>query len=252
MNGWLTLDTIPDRVKLCISLPDAEAWQAQFLGAFLELSKSENWEEFGALTVNEMADEWRAIFFGFVENQEVCMPVGSILAFAGQSAPDGFLLCHGQTVLRADYPALFAIIGTIYGASVGGTEFNIPDLRLMVPVGVDEDGPGGFDIGDTGGELAHTLTVAETPIHNHIQNPHNHVQSAHNHSLGRGSTRGTVLVDSTSRYVTSDLATDFGPDVTVDKVAINLVETAVNQTSGGDSSHNNLQPYLAVNYIIKF
>lgn len=67
MQGWLTLDTIPDRVNVCISLPDAEPWQAQFLGAILELSKAENWEEFGALTALEMSDEWRAVLFDFVE-----------------------------------------------------------------------------------------------------------------------------------------------------------------------------------------
>lgn len=252
MQGWLTLDTIPDRVKLCISLPDSESWQAQFLGAFLELSKSENWEEFGALTVDEMADEWRAIFFEFVENQEVCMPIGAIIAFSGQSAPGGFLLCHGQTVLRADYPALFAIVGTIYGASVGGTEFNIPDLRHMVPVGVDEDGPSGFDLGDIGGEIDHTLIVSETPTHTHTQNSHNHTQDSHGHPF---QTRvRTATVSGASGLVEEGLnAVALGPNGAVGGfVATNQGAIATNQNSGGGESHNNMPPYLAVNYIIKY
>lgn len=55
-------------------------------------------------------------------------PTGSVIAFAGSSAPGGWLLCNGASLLRTDYPALFSIIGTTYG-SADSTHFNIPDLR---------------------------------------------------------------------------------------------------------------------------
>jgi len=57
------------------------------------------------------------------------VPPGVVLPFAGTSAPAGFLLCGGQAVSRATYAALFAAIGTTFGAGDGSTTFNLPDLR---------------------------------------------------------------------------------------------------------------------------
>lgn len=61
-------------------------------------------------------------------------PAGGILAYGGTAAPTGYLLCNGASVLRADYPDLFTAIGTTYG-SVDGTHFNVPDLRMRIPIG---------------------------------------------------------------------------------------------------------------------
>lgn len=56
-------------------------------------------------------------------------PIGAILAFGGSSAPAGWLLCQGQAISRTTYAALFAVIGTAFGAGDGSTTFNVPDLR---------------------------------------------------------------------------------------------------------------------------
>lgn len=64
-------------------------------------------------------------------------PSGSVSAFAGQSAPSGYLLCNGQAVSRTAYAALFAAIGTTYGAGDGTTTFNVPDLRGEFVRGLD-------------------------------------------------------------------------------------------------------------------
>lgn len=76
---------------------------------------------------------------------------GVVLPYAGSSSPSGWLLCYGQSLLRSDYPELFANIGTTYG-SVDGTHFNLPDLRGRVPACKDDMG------GSAAGRLNVTLT----------------------------------------------------------------------------------------------
>jgi hypothetical protein len=66
--------------------------------------------------------------------RRLCRP-GMVAAYAGSSAPSGWLLCDGTAVSRTTYSALFAAIGTSYGAGDGSTTFNLPDLRGRVPVG---------------------------------------------------------------------------------------------------------------------
>ena len=66
------------------------------------------------------------------------VPVGSYICFSGKTVPDGYLLCNGAAVKRADYPALFAVIGTTYGAGDGSTTFNLPNLDGRVLQGVND------------------------------------------------------------------------------------------------------------------
>lgn len=104
---------------------------------------------------------------------------GTVLDFAGTTAPNGWLLCFGQSLLRADYPHLFAKIGTTYG-SADATHFNLPDCRGRVAAGKDNMGGaaanrlttagGGVDgstLGAAGGADTHTLTSAQIPAHSH-------------------------------------------------------------------------------------
>jgi microcystin-dependent protein len=66
------------------------------------------------------------------------LPVGSVSMFAGSSAPTGWLLCNGAAVSRTTFSALFAIIGTTYGAGNGSTTFNVPDMRGRAAIGVGQ------------------------------------------------------------------------------------------------------------------
>lgn len=94
-------------------------------------------------------------------------PVGSILATARSTAPDGWLLCDGSAVSRSTYAALFAAIGTTFGSGNGSTTFNLPDLRGRVIAGIDSS-QAEFDArGETGGAKTHTLTSAQMPSHSH-------------------------------------------------------------------------------------
>jgi microcystin-dependent protein len=79
------------------------------------------------------------------------VPSGSITAFAGSSAPSGWLLCDGSAVSRATYAALFAAIDTTFGAGDGSTTFNLPDARGKNPVGAGS------------GSLSDTITEALAP-----------------------------------------------------------------------------------------
>jgi microcystin-dependent protein len=87
-------------------------------------------------------------------------PVGTVLLYGGSVAPVGYLLCTGQSVLRATYPDLFAVIGTSFG-SVDGSHFTLPAPALKFPYGATP--------GTTGGEGTHLLTTAEMPSHQHTQ-----------------------------------------------------------------------------------
>jgi microcystin-dependent protein len=114
-------------------------------------------------------------------------PSGSVMAFAGSTAPSGWLLCDGTAYSQTLYPALFAMIGNTYATSGGQSApaaglFRVPILTGRVPTGRDASQTEFDALGETGGAKTHTLTTAEMPSHTHTQDAHNHSQNAHNHT----------------------------------------------------------------------
>ena len=91
------------------------------------------------------------------------VPTGTVLAFAGSSAPSGFLLCDGRAVSRTTYTSLFSVIGTTYGSGDGSTTFNLPDMRGRVAVGSDAN----WGCAAKRGETAHTQLLTEVAEHYH-------------------------------------------------------------------------------------
>jgi microcystin-dependent protein len=137
--------------------------------------------------------------------------------FAGSASPSGWLTCDGAAVNRTTYAALFAVIGTTYGAGNGTTTFNLPDMRGRAPIGVGTgSGLTARALADEVGAETHTLSVAEMPSHTHTQ----FSTGPKNNSFDSGT------------FVGNDLSGPTG-------------------STGGDAAHNNMQPSLAVNFIIK-
>jgi len=144
--------------------------------------------------------------------------IGEVVLYAGSTSPSSdWLLCDGSSLARADFPDLFAVLGTTYGA-VDSSHFNLPDLRGSVPVGAGT-GPGlsTRSLGDVGGEETHTLVSAEMP--------------SHTHSI---TVPGLPLP-----FVPGAVPADAPPAL-----------PSVSGSAGGDGAHNNMQPFLVLNYFI--
>jgi microcystin-dependent protein len=115
------------------------------------------------------------------------VPAGVVSAFAGSSAPSGYVMCDGSQLSRETFSSLFSVIGTTYGNGNGTTTFNVPNLKGRVPAGLDAFQTEFSSLGLTGGAKQHTLTTNEMPSHTHTQNSHSHTGSAdsggsHNHT----------------------------------------------------------------------
>lgn len=146
------------------------------------------------------------------------MPAGSVIPFLGQNAPAGFLLCNGDAVSRTTYARLFAILGTTFGDGDQSTTFNLPDMRERMVVGSST----GIAFGSKGGEKEHVLIQAEIPD----------IKPSLPTVAGSGSTIG--LNDTNCRSTGAPFSGVDG----------NLL--------GSGQAHNNMPPYIAMNYIIKY
>lgn len=196
------------------------------------------------------------------------MPSGSIQAFAGATPPSGWLLCDGSAVSRTTYATLFSVVGTTNGAGDGSTTFNLPDFRGKVIVGAG----GGYTLGATGGEATHTLSVSEVPSETvtgtatlsgttGAGSPHTHTVTdpGHTHTVAIGytgaGTAGAVSGASpTGSYNESTTSATTGISVASESAHTHTFSgtaTVSGSTNGGGGAHNNMQPYVVANVIIK-
>lgn len=154
------------------------------------------------------------------------LPAGMIVPYAGSTAPDGWLLCDGSAVSRTTYSTLYSMISTTYGSGDGSSTFNLPDLRGRVPIGVSPS----HLLASVGGAETHILAEEEMPSHNHTL---------------RARTTGQNNGNPTNRTLAQvNIYTD--ADANVD-----MRNTSITSTGGG-TAHNNMQPYITLNYIIKY
>ncbi len=165
-------------------------------------------------------------------------PVGSVLDYAGTAAPTGWLLCYGQAlnaVTSTQYQDLFDVIGNVFGGS-DNTDFVVPDLRGRVVAGQDDMGgssanrltnpastTGGINgdtFGTTGGVETHVLTVAQLAAHTHTTTLPANATAGATGNFFAGNNGGSLAAPSSS--------------------------------TGTDAAHNNVQPTMILNKIIKY
>lgn len=136
--------------------------------------------------------------------------IGMIIPFITQDPPTNVLPCDGSTYLKDDFPILYDVIDPAF--IVDATHFKVPDLRGLTVIGAG----GSFSVADTGGEETHTLDVTEIPSHDH-----------------------TIPLTATT------LAVEPGEVTVLTPVPFFTTTTGL---TGGSGAHNNMQPYLALNY----
>jgi microcystin-dependent protein len=173
---------------------------------------------------------------------------GGVIAYAGSSAPAGWLLCAGQAVSRTTFADLFAVTGTTYGVGDGSTTFNLPDLRGRVPAGKD----------DMNGSAANRITNAIAGFIGTVlgafggdQNMHQHTHTAtvtdpgHTHGPGNLLTMNGAGVPQNFGGGTRTLF-EFTAGTSSATTGI-----TVGNANAGTGTSQNVQPTLILNYIIK-
>jgi microcystin-dependent protein len=205
-------------------------------------------------------------------------PTGVIAQFAGATAPNGYLLCQGQTLSTTTYANLFATIGYTYGG--GGTSFKVPDLQSRIPVGKGPDTE--FDtLGETGGAKTVTLSSSQMAPHAHsgstggISANHTHGFSTSGDSATfniHGAGSASVIANASGSAAVSGGRSQYrsgGANISgaasYDAWVMSHSHSGTTGTVSSDHSHSfttndgpgtstpvpNLQPYIVVNYIIK-
>lgn len=174
-----------------------------------------------------------------------CAALGELrmVAFDPSSPPEGWLECNGAAVSRTTYAALFAVVGTAYGAGDGSTTFNLPNMKGRVSVGLDRSGSPDADfdaIGDSGGEKEVTLVASELPTHDH-----NCASGGnHQHNLpesGSGAVQDEFYYHASA--ITDTAETDYDAGTFHDHTVDDSGETR-------DNAHENRMKYLVVGAII--
>lgn len=196
-------------------------------------------------------------------------PAGIVIPFAGSTPPQGYLLCDGSAVSRDTYSALFAVIGTVYGAGDGSTTFNVPDLSGRVVLGVSQS----HALGSTGGSETVTLTENQLPAHSHVVPQHGHgndiaaAMPALSHTVtqavfkynspgsstalsGSDATLYTGTNTASASRKTNFSVSDHVPQDCTTSGSVTACPAMTSGSSGQSGVHSNMQPYMSLSYII--
>lgn len=187
------------------------------------------------------------------QNFAVACFSGEVRMYGSDVAPSGWLLCDGASYLRLEYPDLFAVIGVSFG-SADGSHFNVPNINGRVVVGKDSSDATFQNIGNSGGSKTHTLTTAEIPSHYHSVDPPNTISGGHtadhSHWYHLGDPNKASSTDNTGTAFGNAWGQNTAGASNSHQHWLDIgIFNSGNTGSGG--AHNNLQPYLVLNYIIK-
>ena len=195
------------------------------------------------------------------------VPTGTIVQFAGTTAPTGWLLCRGQVLqTTGQYAALFDVLEYRYGGS--GSSFHLPDLQKRVPVGLDVNNPADTNfsqLGQVGGQVNTTLQASDLPGHSHTVSGNAALGGTHSHdttSNGNPLYQPGIMLRSTHAtqntvtggytFTTGATGVTLGVGSTNDAPEhTHTVSGTATSTNANQTTLNNLQPYQVLNYIIK-
>lgn len=159
------------------------------------------------------------------------VPTGTVVSYCGSSSPLGWFVCDGSTYNIIEFNELFNVLGYTYGGS--GNSFAVPDLRGRLVLGISTgiSGISNKSMGNTGGEETHALTISEMPRHSHAyeRTRDGNIQAAVSLTTNDAAPAGTQAAN-----------TSF----------IGGLGIADAQSNG--VAHNVMQPYMALNFIIKY
>lgn len=197
-------------VSYVLTMP-ATQWFIRQIGDLLrDVTLPDRWVQVGSVSVDDAVAAGTAMYLGFVPM------IGQVIPYVTASPPDNCLICDGSTYARLDYPDLYAKLASVF--IIDADHFVVPDLRGRTIIGMNTSYP----MGSAGGEVTHQLTEAELASHAHAYDP-------------------VVVVD----VDLEDLGLPQGN-------AAQIVPLATENTyaTGGNQAHNNMQPYLALQYAI--
>jgi microcystin-dependent protein len=155
--------------------------------------------------------------------------VGEVRLVGFNFAPIDWALCNGQQISIAENSVLFNLIGTTYGGN-GTTTYNLPNLQGRIPIHQGSNGTSNYIIGQTGGVENVTINSASYPAHSHALNASSNVGAL-------GSPAGNVL---------GEIADVYSADAPTNPMS----GSVLGASPGGNLPHNNLQPYVVLNWII--
>jgi len=156
-------------------------------------------------------------------------PTGALLPYAGSTAPTNYLLCDGSVVSQTTYAALYAVISTTYNTGgEGAGNFRLPNLKGRTVVGLDSGDTDWDALGETRGAKTHTLVGSEIPSHTH------------------GSGSYTTNFQSNTNTTVTGGGARLNPGTGITRAV-----SGTSGATGGDGAHNNIQPSIVLNYIIK-
>lgn len=222
-------------------------------------------------TIYDLFDEFKSSI-----NIIDILPIGTIIIYTGNIIPNNWLKCDGSQLLVNDYFSLYTIIGNIYGGD--NYLFNLPNLDGKTIIGVGNK----YFLGNTGGEEVHVLTIDELPIHNisgktNISGNHNHneltgTNGDHYHKTNSEiENYGLIHKSNGNNNTVNNLSLTNGidfPDLLTKPLKLeinnsgnhnhsisydgNHEHTFISEPIGMNMSHNIMQPYIVMNYLIKY